>query len=99
MKKVILVLLIVISFCFSDLPEFADPFFVQASGTDLVVSGSVPDPCVVDWDGDGLKDLVIGQFSSGKVRFYPNSGTNAAPVFTSFSYLQAGGSDITMSYG
>lgn len=83
----------------SDLPEFSSPFFVQANGTDLVVDGSVPDPYVADWDGDGVKDLIVGQFSQGKIRLYLNSGTNASPVFTTYSFLQADGSDITMSYG
>lgn len=83
----------------ADLPTFNSPFFVQAGGTDLVVNSSIPDPCVVDWDGDGVKDLVIGQFASGKIRFYQNSGTNAVPAFTGFSYIQAGGVDITMAYG
>ncbi|MBD3369026.1 hypothetical protein GF402_01530 [Candidatus Fermentibacteria bacterium] len=84
---------------FADLPEFSSPFFVQASGVDLVVDGSVPDPYVADWDGDGVKDLIVGQFSQGKIRLYLNSGTNASPVFTTYSFLQADGSDITMSYG
>ncbi len=84
---------------FAELPTFASPFYVQANGVDLVVSSSIPDPCVVDWDGDGLKDLVIGHFSGGNVRFYPNSGTNAAPVFTTYTLIQAGGVNISVAYG
>jgi len=99
MKTLLLFLMLTAAAALADLPVFSSPFFVQAGGSDLVVSGSVPDPCVVDWNGDGLKDLVIGQFSEGKVRFYQNSGTNSNPEFTSFTFLQAGGSDITMSYG
>ncbi len=83
----------------ADLPVFSSSFFVQANGGDLVVSASIPDPCVVDWDGDGVKDLVIGQFSSGKIRFYPNSGSNENPVFTNYSFLKAGGIDISMAFG
>lgn len=99
MKFGIIILFFAISIAIADLPTFAAPFKVQANGSDIVISGSIPDPCVADLNGDGLKDLVIGQLSGGKIRLYPNSGTNADPVFTSFTYVQAGGSDITMAAG
>ncbi len=83
---------------YGEVPQFAAPFKIQASGGDLAVS-LVSDPYMVDWDGDGLNDLIVGQFTEGKIRFYPNSGTNEAPVFTGFTYLQADGVDITTTYG
>lgn len=94
-----LILLTLCTRALADLPTFANPFFIQANGVDLWVNASVPDPCVADWDGDGVKDLLIGQFAGGKIRFYPNSGTNALPVFTTYSFVQAGGEDISLSYG
>jgi hypothetical protein len=50
-------------------------------------------PYVVDWDGDGKKDLLVGQFGEGKLRIYLNKGTNTEPRFDGFTYLQAGGKD------
>jgi hypothetical protein len=79
-------------------PQFAAPFIVQANGVNLVVE-LMADPFMTDWNGDGLNDLVIGQFTEGRIRFYPNTGSNADPVFTGFSYLQADGADITTTYG
>ena len=49
-------------------------------------------PCIADVDGDGLPDLVVGDFS-GFFRFYKNVGTKAKPVYTDKGRLQAGGKD------
>lgn len=79
-------------------PSFMDPVIIQADGSDLDI-GVIADPFMVDWDGDGLNDLLVGQFSPGKVSFYKNIGSNQDPVFTFSSFLQADGSDISVSAG
>jgi hypothetical protein len=61
--------------------------------------GYTGSPFVFDWNGDGKKDLLIGQFTEGRVRFYANTGTNNYPAFSGFTYLQADGSDIILTYG
>lgn len=48
---------------------------------------------VVDWNNDNKKDIVTGD-TTGKVRLYLNTGTNASPSFTGFSYIQYNGVDI-----
>ena len=70
---------------------------VQAGGVDITVTGySVPS--FIHWDGDGLKDLVVGEGSGltgfGLVRVYLNSGTPGNPIFTGYFYAQANGSDL-----
>lgn len=61
---------------------------------------SWPSSCVTDWDGDGKKDLLMGEFSpSGKLRFYKNVGSNTVPEFESFSYVKANGTDIKLTTG
>ncbi len=82
----------------ADSPSFHEPFIVQADGVDIDV-GYIADPFMVDWDGDGLSDLLVGQFYPGKVNFYKNIGTSQDPEFTFSHFLQADGSDIDVSAG
>ncbi len=70
---------------------------VKAGGTNISVPGySVPS--FVHWNGDGLKDLVVGEGSGltgfGRVRVYINSGTSGNPAFTGYFYAQSEGSDL-----
>lgn len=72
---------------------------VQADGVDIAVPGySVPS--YVDWNNDGMKDLVIGQGSGsnppGKVRVYLNAGTASNPQFSNYFYAQSNGADLTV---
>jgi len=72
---------------------------IQANSNDMIVDTYASVPCVVDWNGDGAKDLLVGCFFDGNVHLFLNSGSNNAPVFTSSTMLQAGGSVISVSYG
>jgi hypothetical protein len=74
---------------------------VQLRPAQLVYAGVAPlapgiyaIPCVVDWNGDGRKDLLVGYQTAGKIARYLNAGTDASPVFTNYANLQAGGVDI-----
>ena len=65
----------------------------------VIDTGSVwghSSPCVVDLDGDGLRDLVLGDFS-GKFQYYRNVGTATAPIFHSGGLVQAGGADAAVN--
>lgn len=103
--RIALTVLLVVSLCaLADTPIFGDQVYVQYEGSNLDV-GIYSDPYVVDWDGDGLKDLIVGQYydqnydNHGKIRYYPNSGTNSDPIFEAWAYIEADGSDIQTSYG
>ncbi len=45
-------------------------------------------PAWHDVDGDGKRDLVVGQFAGGKIRVYQNTGAGA---FAAGEWLMAGG--------
>lgn len=86
--------------CYSlQAPSFSTGTRIQANGTDLKVDTYASVPCVVDWNADGKKDLLVGCFYNGNVYLYLNSGTNSSPIFTTGSKLQANGSDISVAYG
>jgi len=65
---------------------------VEANSVDIAVPGySVPS--YVDWNNDGLKDLIIGG-NDGKVRVYLNVGTESNPQFSAYFHAQSNGADL-----
>lgn len=80
-------------------PDLGPGSLVEADGKpiDLEVGHLVP--VVTDWNGDGKKDLVVGQFRGGAIRLYLNRGTEAAPSFKDSAGLEAGGKPIQLPAG
>jgi hypothetical protein len=70
-------------------PEFQPPVRLKADGVPVrVESPGYAAPCWADIDGDGKKDLLVGQFNGGKIHVYKNLGDNKlAPR----EWLKAGG--------
>jgi hypothetical protein len=68
----------------------ANPSF--SSYTNLLVGGSTYDagsraaPRIYDWNGDGLKDILVGEYN-GYVSYLQNVGSNSAPVFNTAEQL------------
>jgi hypothetical protein len=50
-------------------------------------------PLMMDIDGDGKPDLLVGQFGKGKLRIYHNVGSNTEPRFDEFAWFKAGSAD------
>ncbi len=57
---------------------FGKPIQLKANGKPIQVPHGDAGPCVADWDGDGLLDLIVG-CGDGSVIFYRNSGTPKEP--------------------
>lgn len=96
MKMMSLLLLAGFTLALAQTPVFLPATYIYAGSSPIDVTwyGS---PFYYDWDGDGVKDLVTGQYTSGYVRFYKNIGTDTNPQFGStFEYLSADGSLISV---
>lgn len=69
--------------------EFEQPVLMKVDGTAVRVEApGYAAPCWADVDGDGKKDLLVGQFSKGKIRVFSNRGGGKLGAGT---WLRAGG--------
>ncbi len=69
--------------------EFEKPLRLEAGGQPIKVeSPGYAAPCLADLDGDGIKDLLVGQFRGGKIMVYPGQGDGK---FAEGVWLEAGG--------
>ena len=59
--------------------DLAPPVRIEAAGKPIDTDVGHAAPFVCDFDGDGVQDLLVGQFGEGILRIYRNEGTNAKP--------------------
>ena len=79
--------------------ELVPPFRVAAEGEPIDVYIGHLAPYLFDMDGDGLKDLLLGQMEEGRLRLYTNIGIPAEPRFGSFEFLKADGEAVNVPTG
>ena len=79
-------------------PVLASPPGELAAPVNVVADGKAIDvervgyaaPFVGDFDGDGVRDLLVGEFYQGRLRIYRNLGTNTEPRFNKHTRFQDG---------
>jgi hypothetical protein len=71
-------------------PELNPPVRVEAAGKPIDTEVGHAAPLVVDFDGDGVPDLLVGQFGEGKLWIFHNEGTAAAPKLAAGELFRAG---------
>lgn len=79
--------------------SFEAPFRVKAQDGWVDSDVGHAAPYLYDIDGDGKRDLLVGQFGEGKMRIHRNLGTNAKPDFAPHAWFQAGGRVATTPAG
>lgn len=79
--------------------QFEPPVRLLADGQPIDVDVGHAHPYVADFDGDGIRDLLVGQFGQGRLRIYKNLGTDRAPKFDKFDWFEAGGEIASVKAG
>lgn len=84
---------------YAEVPKFHESVLIQDGQSPINLEVGYAAPVVTDWNGDGKKDLIVGQFRSAKIRLYTNLSSDDDPKFESFEYLKAGGEEIKLTAG
>ena len=79
--------------------ELSEPFLAQAAGKPISLNVGHAAPIMADFDRDGKRDLLVGEFGGGGIRYYRNVGTSGAPRFDKFEMIKAGGKPISVEAG
>lgn len=79
--------------------ELAAPVRLEAADGVVDVEVGHAAPYLADYDGDGLVDLLVGQFGGGKLRWYRNVGSNSEPKFAASAWVEAAGTPAATSAG
>lgn len=75
MKRLLVTLGLVCGTSGCGVNEFKPPVQLKADGVAIRVEApGYAAPCWADMDGDGKKDLLVGQFNEGKIRVFKNLG-------------------------
>ncbi len=79
--------------------DFGPGRYVPAGELPMLTDNNYSIPHVCDWNGDGMKDLLVGVFFDGNVHLFLNQGTDENPVFGEGTLLSADGEPISVGYG
>jgi len=70
--------------------ELSAPVRIEAAGRPIDTEVGHAAPCVGDFNGDKVNDLLVGQFGDGILWIYRNEGTNERPKLAAGVKFQDG---------
>jgi hypothetical protein len=73
--------------------DLLPPVRLQAAGKPIDTDFGHAAPFVADFDGDGVRDLLVGQMGDGVLWVYRNDGTNANPRYAAGVLFKDGAAD------
>ncbi len=79
--------------------DLAEPVRILADGNPIDTEVGHAAPFVCDFDGDGIQDLLVGQFKGGCLWIYHNEGTNDAPKLAAGHKFKQGADNGCVPYG
>ena len=79
--------------------DLAPPVRLEAAGKVIDTEVGHAAPCVGDFDGDGVPDLLVGQFGEGILWVYRNEGTAAKPKLAAGKQFMEGKKDYRVPTG
>ncbi len=79
--------------------DLAAPVRILAGGVPILAKGGFAVPFMGDFDGDGKKDLLVGQWHEGRLRIYRNVAAGAEPEFDKGEDFLAGGGWACVPWG
>ncbi len=84
--------------------ELAAPVRIEAAGQPIDTEIGHAAPFVSDFDGDGVKDLLVGEFGGGgggrgALLMFRNEGTNTQPKLAAGVKFRQGAKDGTVPSG
>ncbi len=79
--------------------ELTPPVRIEADGKAIDTDTGHAAPYVCDFDGDGVQDLLVGQFGNGQLWIYHNEGTNTQPRLAAGVKFKDGSKDGTVPHG
>ena len=83
----------------ADPSAFEAPVRLQAGGEFIDTEIGHAAPMVADFDGDGVKDLLVGQFGDGKLWIFRNKGSNTEPLLSAGELFKEGRPEGTVPTG
>ena len=83
---------------YADLPLLEYKGLLQ-SGAGVLTVQMQAFPSAVDWNNDGKKDLIVGEYTGGNIHVYLNKGTDVNPAFNGSFMVLSNGAPISVSYG